>query len=427
MTNIRFKPIRLIIPKALTDVDEDTRLEFIHLLKYAKRLPKTLGQIDSMNKENDVWESNSDPMLAEAEDDFFFALSSQQAENLANLMNAMGLYEVEKAIDFPKLNELINRSKQERDKLIDFVKNTGKATAKQLAKIDTILSNNLPQFAQVAEQFIVRAGMLGKLRATVPQATVEHLMTVGAVIDRIPQTIELAKKEGIVLTAKQKDKAEKRGEKVEVLPLTPKEARAMTVASKRCGDKVVEVEKRVRDRIKSIVMQAMDERWTAKELEIALYDEMGDLNRDWRRVAITELAMAHNDAFLMGVPEGSEVWVPQLSGSCKYCKALLEGKVFKVLPKEPSNLTYDTEMKYLWPGKTNFGRKASTWVPCLPLHPNCRHRATAMSRFYAMKDGKPKLKTSIELIQEERARRGLPPDINIEATLQKLRKQWAEE
>jgi hypothetical protein len=220
--------------------------------------------------------------------------------------------------------------------------------------------------------------------------------------------------------------ATSRGEKVEILPLTSKEVHAVTVAKNRCANKVQEIEGRVRSRIKVLTTQALEERWTAKDLEQALFDEFGYLNRDWRRVAITELAMANNDAFLMGLPEGSEVWIPELANSCKYCKALLEGKTFKVLAKPPTNLTYDTEMNYLWAGKTNFGRKPSTWIPCLPLHPNCRHRATSLSRFYKMDKGKPRLKSSIELIQEERARRGLPPDPNIEATLKELHRKWSE-
>ena len=134
------KPIRILIPKALTDLDEDMRLDMIELLKYAKRLPKTLDTVDMKNAESDIWESNGDPLLADAEDEFFMELSLQQAQNVADLMIALGLrhqldehLELEKGFEFPSIDELIKRSKQQRDKFLATIREKGKATAKALA------------------------------------------------------------------------------------------------------------------------------------------------------------------------------------------------------------------------------------------------------------------------------------------------------
>lgn len=419
-------PIKITIPKGLTNLAEDLRLDIISLLNYKKTLPKTLNGVQ---ESEDVWARNADPLLADAEDEFFDQLAKTQAQNLADLVVMLDLPEdtLQKSFTdrFPSMQALINRSKAERDKFINFIKHSGTGvTAKIAGRIDAVLSKDLPNYAKLAEQYVLRAGLIGKLRATLPQQKVDNLMTLGAYLDRVPDSIELARKEGLVLTLKQKEKVQARGEQVEVVPLTATEAHAITVAQKRCADKVVEVEKRVRDRIKGLTVRAMEERWTAKELEMALFDELGYLNRDWRRVAITELAMAGNDAFVLGCAEGSEVWCPPISGACEHCVELLEGKTFKILHKAPSTLTYDNEMNYIWPGKSNYGRKLATWIPCVPLHPNCRHRLTPLSRFYSMKQGKPRLKTSIELIQEERARRGMLPDPNIEETLKRIRKEW---
>jgi hypothetical protein len=84
--------------------------------------------------------------------------------------------------------------------------------------------------------------------------------------------------------------------------------------------------------------------------------------------------------------------------------------------KDPKKMgiTYLHEMEYVWVGKTNYGRKVSEYIPCIPLHPNCRHRYHKLSRFYEVgADGRPKLRDVKDLIQEERRRRGLGDDPNL--------------
>lgn len=163
------------------------------------------------------------------------------------------------------------------------------------------------------------------------------------------------------------------------------------------------------------MLQAINGRWSAQKLAQELFNAFGDQNRDWRRVAITELAMASTDAFIAGCQDGDQVWVPPVAGSCKHCQKYLEGKTFTVTT-DPAKMghNYQQEMNYVWVGKTNYGRTVSTWVPCIPLHPNCRHRFHKVSRFYNVgDDGKPALKPVHQLIQEERLRRGLGLDPNL--------------
>ena len=119
--------------------------------------------------------------------------------------------------------------------------------------------------------------------------------------------------------------------------------------------------------------------------------------------------MATNNSIILGCSEGEEVFVPAIAGACKHCVSLLEGRAFKVTHQPPKE-TYDHEMNYVWEGKSNFGRKVAAWIPCVPLHPHCRHRYHRLSRFYKIVDGRPVLKSTAELIQEERQRMGLPSD-----------------
>jgi hypothetical protein len=52
------------------------------------------------------------------------------------------------------------------------------------------------------------------------------------------------------------------------------------------------------------------------------------------------------------------VWCPPHAGACKSCRRLIENKVFPIAQVKDA---------------TNYGRKQQDWIPCIPLHPHCRH------------------------------------------------------
>ena len=119
-----------------------------------------------------------------------------------------------------------------------------------------------------------------------------------------------------------------------------------------------------------------------KAVASTLLDRMGELNRDWRRIAITETAMAINNGQLASVADSGEweaVWVAG-PHACPFCRKMF-GRVFTVVSKPKPGM--DPE-KFVWPGKHNVGRSAhlfrrdgtkrgpnELWHPCIPLHPNC--------------------------------------------------------
>lgn len=413
--------MNIILPKTLKSLSQDQRQVIIGELSKALGVSKKAEQL-----ERSIWTTNDEPFLGEAEDQLYEELVMPAMENMAELIAALGLsdqtialqksftpdfmaYEDQliKALDSSRhrISDLINMSKKKRQGFLKYLQDGSDWTKKKLKQIDDILKQKLPDYAALAEQFAVRAAFIAKIRS---HADTEMLNTVGAFIDRFPATIKAAKDESVVLTLKEQEKAKGEGRKVTILPLQPQELRAVRFAEMRAADKLTEISERHRAGVRQLVMQAHNERWTAQRLAQALFDAFGDQNRDWRRVAITELAMATNDAFLAGCVEGDEVWVPPVEGACIYCQKYLENKSFKV-SKEPGN-----ELTEVWPGKSNYGRKVKDWIPCIPLHPNCRHRFHKFSRFYKVdENGKPKLKTTAELIQEERLRRGMGLDPNL--------------
>lgn len=347
-----------------------------------------------MPMEDNIWEKNDDPYLANAEDEFTRILLEYTSDAIADLMSALGLTlegELQKSW-LRKIQKRLDPSKFR--KMLNYAKQAGKAwTVQQLNLIDQILKTKMPDWYEVAEQFMTQVGALAKVRHELQN---RDIGLDEVVIKHLPKKLADASTKALVLQVK----TQKEPEKIEIPPFSVQETTAISNAVIHCGNKVQEVTERQHADIRQLVIQALKERWTTSKLTQELLKRTGDYQRDWRRVALTEIAFATNDAYLAGCNEGDTVFVPVLAGSCKYCKSLLEGKTFKVLPEPPKELNYDIEMHYVWPGKSNYGRRVSEYVPCVPLHPYCRHRWQRLGLFYKVVDGKVVRKTREELRQE---------------------------
>jgi hypothetical protein len=128
-------------------------------------------------------------------------------------------------------------------------------------------------------------------------------------------------------------------------------------------------------------------------LEQTLLDDFGALNRDWRRVAVTEAGEVANSAYLGQFADGARMKrLEAYEGACPFCRRI-NGLV----------LTWSTSPRpdtdgwsHVWPGKTNVGRAAAPrkqtqhglvdrdeselWWPAAGVqHPNCRGRWTVLS------------------------------------------------
>lgn len=421
--------LKITLPRELKSLPVAQREKLLGELQKALDIKAPTGAVARDAEEHNVWMRNEDELLGQAEDDFYLSLVNPWEATIIDVMDALELpitprnlteidksfgeyYDLIKAKDKgrSKMSDLISVKKEERDKFLKYIQEGQDWSKTQLKKLDAILKQKLPEFGSLAEEFSIRAGFIAKVRDKADQ---ERLNMVGAIVDRFPKTIKAAEKKGIVLTVREQEKAKAAGKRVKILPLTPQELRAVDYASMQAADKITEVSDKHRAQIRQMIIRAHKERWSAQKLAQELYDQFADQNRDWRRVAITELAMASSDAFIAGCAEGDEVWVPPVPGACKHCVNLLEGKTF-IVTHDPEKIGNGHAFKYIWPGKSNYGRRAASWVPCIPLHPNCRHRYHKKSRFYETDaSGKQQLRSLKDLINEERARRGLPPDPNL--------------
>jgi len=427
--------VNIKLPKGIEDLPEKDRRQILDVLAQAMRLPPVMKVTTAGGDEHNMWDRNGDPLLADAEDAFYEALVTPAQEMMAEVFIALDLpldgVDTEKAFsdEFRKyeddllksknkgkrrIQDLIEANREKREKFLKYLQGMNPFSREQLKKLDNLMKQKLPNYAKIAEDFMVRAGFIAKIRN---QAERENFELTGVLIDRFPSTIKAAEKEGVVLTVQEKEKQDKkRGRKkeVKILPLTPKESQAVQFAVHHAADKLTEISERHRAGVRQMVIRAQKERWSPQKLAQELFDAYGEQNRDWRRVAITELAFAANDAYLSGVEEGETVVGMGAENACKYCKQLVIGKTFTVMHEPPKEFTHQNEMNLVWPGKSNYGRKVSEWIPAIPLHPHCRCRYHRLSRFYKVDEkGNIVLKTTAELIQEERARRGLPPDPNL--------------
>ncbi|MCX7020854.1 MAG: hypothetical protein NTW26_01010 [bacterium] len=167
-----------------------------------------------------------------------------------------------------------------------------------------------------------------------------------------------------------------------------KESR-LIIAEEYAAKCVTDIDKDTRKRMKEIICKSIQDEWGCRKLESELYHNFKSLQRDWRRIALTETARISNYSYLLRVGPGNYVTCPQVAGACDWCASKLEHKVFLIV----SNPMVDDriEDKYaeqaVWIGKSNVGRhrcltKEGTkrkrdyhklWWPCCPGHPHCRH------------------------------------------------------
>lgn len=121
-------------------------------------------------------------------------------------------------------------------------------------------------------------------------------------------------------------------------------------------------------------------------LQTELVDAFAPLNRDWRRIAVTEAGEAANQGLVATLRSGARVKrLEHYRGTCGFCTKI-NGRVMEVVDPADPDKDGDTQ---IWSGKTNVGRSAAPrkrigdalverephelwWVPAGLVHPHCR-------------------------------------------------------
>jgi len=161
--------------------------------------------------------------------------------------------------------------------------------------------------------------------------------------------------------------------------------------SARIADSIVALTDKTRHAMKRVILEyekskMLGEPMKNSSLQQALMDEFADLNRDWRRIALTEAGEMANQGFVSNIAPGEKIKrLEQYANACQFCKKW-DGKVLTVVSPDKKDKDWQTEV---WAGKTNVGRSASPykrvggqlvkrldaemWAPAAgTFHPHCR-------------------------------------------------------
>lgn len=248
-------------------------------------------------------------------------------------------------------------------------------TAEQFRVIDDFtvdyFSSKLPE----TELWIVRAFVIGR---QIQQAEQVPQGVQAIDVDKLPKTIQAATQAHNLVSS-------------EVLTLEwlkSDGARMLTNASRDTVNRVIEI-------VSSNIKNARGWRELQKQLESELFDDAGESGRNWKRVAISETNSAFNQGYLAQLRQGEFVMGISFGNACDECLKMIHNKVYAFIDASVVAQFTGKDQEWLWEnciwvGKDNTGRSRAykkqtpdglvtrahgeRWMPCNPMHPECRCR-----------------------------------------------------
>jgi len=220
-----------------------------------------------------------------------------------------------------------------------------------------------------AEWLAVKAGLMGKVQAHMGDASAE---VASAIAEALPSTVS---------------------EAAVMFNLSDATEAILDYGAAHACDAVVALSEGARHRLKRVILDHERQKLLGSDqpagtLQQKLFDEFATLNRDWRRISVTEAGEMANQGVIASLEVGATVRrLEMYRGACPFCRKL-DGRVFTVVsPSDPEKDGW----KSVWPGKTNIGRSASPrkrvgtalveredserfWPAAGVQHPHCRGR-----------------------------------------------------
>lgn len=242
-----------------------------------------------------------------------------------------------------------------------------------MLSIDFVVQRYLPQdvVASEAEWLATRAGLMGKVQANLEKEPTPK--QADGILAALPSTV---------------------AEAASAFALTATQTAMLNFARVRAVENVRALSDSTRHRMRAVVTADLEQRALGNvpagtsSLETKLLDEFGALNRDWRRIAVTEAGEAQLQGFIASLKPGARVKrVERYKDACAFCRKI-DGFVATVVDPAAPNKNPDTQV---WVGKNNVGRSASPkkrvgdllverephelwWLPAGLAHPHCRGR-----------------------------------------------------
>lgn len=243
--------------------------------------------------------------------------------------------------------------------------------------VDYVVQRYMPadELRTEAEWLSTRASLMGKVQANMEVAAVATMT--GKVADKILQALPSTV-----------------GSATSQFNLPARERAVLEFAKVRTAENVRALTESVRHRMRNTIVQHLQDEQTktpgapGQTLQSKLLDEFATLNRDWRRIAVTEAGEAQTQGFIAALEPGTKVRrVEQYQDACAFCRKIHDVVATVVSPDHPDK-DPDT---MIWVGKNNVGRSASPmkrvggvlvpreagerwWLPAGLAHPHCRGR-----------------------------------------------------
>jgi hypothetical protein len=340
-------------------------------------LYKAMG--DPPGDDDGTWKPHHSPLIRQLIEDFTKRGKKALGGVLDGLLSVFG-QRTGRKLRLPDPEPMMDRWDADqigRTRFYLETKHTDSYTADDwMMVVDYLVQRYLPQdFARTeAEWLAIRTGIMGKIAAHMPDAEAD---VADQVLDRIPagpMTPEILAREIVPLVG-------------QIMPL---QQAVMEFGQARTAMHITSLTDAMRGRIKGEILQHREQVFLGDPrpgaLQTRLFDNFSQLNRDWRRIAVTETGEMFGQGTLASLATGSRVKrVERYPTACPFCRRI-DGMVFTVVDPSKANKNPWTEM---WVGSTNVGKSASPrkrvgdvlvdrdpselWTP-VPgvVHPHCR-------------------------------------------------------
>lgn len=181
--------------------------------------------------------------------------------------------------------------------------------------------------------------------------------------------------------------------------LNPVELSIVHIAKASAAENISNISADARHRMRRMIIEHVQAQVLGMKqgqhtaLRQRLFDGFGQLNRDFRRIAVTEAGESFNQGFIAAQKPGQKVRRQEAyRGVCPFCKSI-NGMVFTVVDPTETRKNGETDV---WVGKTNIGRSASPrkrtgmtmaerapsemwWPAAGVMHPHCRGSWVALA------------------------------------------------
>lgn len=131
---------------------------------------------------------------------------------------------------------------------------------------------------------------------------------------------------------------------------------AITYGRARAAENIVQLSDSLRHRVRKVIIDHVEQQTLnskPESLQTKLFDEFAVANRDFRRIAVTEVTEMQGQGVIASLPPGSKVRRhEQYRGACIFCRKI-DGMVFTVVPADKPDKDPWTEF---WVGKSNVGK-----------------------------------------------------------------------